>query len=184
MDDFFYYASKVILFFPVVLVILALIFKFNQSDKKVKKVIIPTQRLTPTANPVKKNNPLNFNLDGPFVCNFSDKKASISAFIKDKKIFIKKQEKESVINFLVNNDCLYLWEDKKYNGDKVCGISSYLSFFENFPSFLKLTNFGFTSDQSLNFLNFCQKKEIENDKIFEVPVRVLFKNKSLPNILK
>lgn len=184
MDDFFYYVSKLVIVIPIFLIISGIFLKFSQLNKKTSIKIIPTPKnifISPT--PIRRE--LNLDLKGPFVCEFSNNQSTISAFIKDKKIFVRKINYSEVDNFLLNNDCVYFWKEGKFTGEKYCGVSSYLSILETFPSLLfNFKNLGFEEFQFSEIKDFCQKKQIDNEKIFEIPVKILFKNTNLLEILK
>lgn len=174
LDDFFHIASKIIFILPVVMVVAALILKFNQkenysSSQKINTaaIISPTKKVVITPAAI-------FDLNGPLVCHINEKQVSLSAYIKDKKIFAAKEEKDKIDYFLVKNDCLYWWQKGKYSGEKICGISSYLSYFE------QISKFGFMGMEKLDlgsFIGNCKKEEIKDAKIFELPKDILFKNK-------
>jgi hypothetical protein len=179
MEDFFYIVSKIIIVIPIIIVILALIFRFNENKNSLPKNFLPTPTFILTATPKVKS--VKIDLKGPYVCNFEINEATISAFIKNKEIFLNKKEKGKQENFLYKKDgCLYQWENNKFTGNKVCGLSYYIEFFDQFsqlPSFI-LPNTDFNS-----YFNKCQKQEIKDEKIFDLPVNVLFKNTSLDQLL-
>lgn len=80
MDEFFTYVSKGVIIIPIVIVILSLIFKFNQNSSPVNK-IIPT--LTPT--PVKINK-LKIDFNNPLYCKYKDGSQEYKLSIMDKKV--------------------------------------------------------------------------------------------------
>lgn len=174
LDDFFHIASKIIVVIPVIIVIAALILKFNQKESYSQKTTFLSKntpiKIIPSVTPAVK-----FDLIGPLICQIGDDQSSISAYIKDKKIFVSKEEKNKVNYFLINNDCLYMWEKGKYSGEKFCGIASYLSYLENFSifGFMGMTNLDLAS-----IIANCKKEEFKDGRIFEVPKSVLFKNKN------
>lgn len=182
MDDFFHFISRLVIVIPIVIIIGALILKFNQKKENYSQKIIFTPTVAPTKTPIISSTPaIKFDLIGPLVCQINEKETSISAYVKDKKILLTKNEKglpadkqEKVDYFLVKEDCLYWWEEGKYSGEKICGISSYLSYFE------QLSQFGFMGMGNLDLghlIGNCRKEEIKDLKIFEVPKNILFKNK-------
>lgn len=179
MDDFFHIVSKIIIVIPIIIVVLALIFRFNENKNSPAKNFLPTPTFILTPTPTVK--PAKIDLKGPYICNFEIDKATISAYIKNKEIFLNKKEKEKEDNFLYKKDgCLYQWESNKFTGNKVCGLNYYIDFFEQFsqlPHFI-LPNIDFNS-----YFNKCQKKEIKDEKTFNLPLNVLFKNVSLDQLL-
>lgn len=192
LDEFFYYSSKVILSIPIIIVILGLVVKFNQkkeqnSDYKSKKIIstpIISPKLTAVPKPVKENS--SFNLQGPLVCRYSSNEASISAYIKNKNIFVKINKKDKGENFLVSGDCLYSWKDNQYTGEKICGIGQYISLVSSLPFIdpslvlngellLDKSELPIKKEEFDHLASFCKKEKI-NDEIFKPPLAIIFKN--------
>ncbi len=171
MDDFFHFVSKMVIVIPIVIIIFALILRFNQKEDYSKK-IIPSPTVVPTKTSVITP---SFKLDlvGPLVCQINEKTASVSAFIKDKKVFATKREKDKVDYFLLIDDCFYWWEKGKYSGQKICGVGFYLSYFEEFS---RLGSMGMGDLNLSSLLSSCQKQEIKDETIFNLPQNVLFKN--------
>ncbi len=68
-----------------------------------------------------------------------------------------------------------MWEKGKYSGEKICGIASYLSYFEQFSQlgFMGIGNLDLAS-----LTDSCKKEEIKDIRIFEMPKNILFKNKN------
>lgn len=176
MDDFFHFVSKVVIIIPFVIVISALVLKFNQKGNYSQK-IIPSPTVVATKIPVSSPS-VKLNLIGPFVCQINEKEASISAYIKDKKVFVERSEGEKVDYFLLKDDCLYWWEKGKYTGQKICGIGPYLSYFEQFSNFPNLGALGMGDFNLTSLLGGCKKEEIKDTKIFKLPNNVLFRNKN------
>jgi len=186
-DDFFYKTSKVILFLPLIILIFGLFIKFNQTNQKEKKnlkyeFLSPTlkEKRLPTVSDAK----VNFNLNGPFFCFFSQKDASISAFIKDKKIKLMIEQKKEKQYLLVKDDCLYQWQENQFTGNKTCGINQYLEIADYFLKtnqklffdfLLKQNQFNFVKEADFSLENICKKKKV-NDDNFLIPINILFKN--------
>jgi hypothetical protein len=182
-EDFFSSYAKIALFIPLAIFIIGLFLRFtqNKTTKQDLVLISPTpairKSITPTASKIK------VDLEGPFICQISNPEASISAFIEKQKVFTQLKEKEAVKNYLFSGDCLYSWQEKKYTGEKLCGLGQYLGLLNNLTSL----NLSFVSqligDQSpLNnfsvnqFLSQCRKEEIVNKEIFQLPSLVIFKS--------
>lgn len=186
LDDFFYYTSKIILIIPIIIVILALIIKFNDKKKEtVKKEnnqILISLKVSPKPTINKKKS--SFNLNGPLVCQYNNKEASVSAFIKDKNIYAKVAKKNSEENFLVKEDCLYHWLEKQYTGEKICGIGQYLNLVVSLPFFDFSSLFGRVNNPLIKELSFnqlissCEEKKVDGE-IFQIPQQIIFKNSSL-----
>jgi len=183
LEDFFSSYAKIVLFIPLVILIIGLFLRLteNKTIKQDLALISPTatikKSITPTVSKIK------IDLEGPFVCQINTSEASISAFVEKQKVFVQLQEKEAVKNYLFSGDCLYSWEEKKYTGEKICGLGQYLPLLNNLTSL----NLDFVSqlignqmplkDFSINQLfSQCRKEEITNKEIFKLPSLVIFKN--------
>jgi len=184
LDNFFYYFSKIIIFFPLVLVVFGLLTKFNQKSTNVyinnKVNVLPTKIIF---SPTSSFQPVKFDLKGPWLCLFENKTASVSAYIKDKKIRVEIKTDKEKFYFLINNNCLYQWQENQFSGEKSCGIGQYLTFAENILNndqklFMDLFFKQFNNLQEFSFSDNCKNKEI-NEEVFLVPRTVLFKNKPL-----
>ena len=180
LDSVFHIASRLIIIFPIIIVIIALILKFNQSPSiKSTPQLTPTPVLPPKAGfagQAKQNN-APISLAGPLVCNFSSSTATISGYIKDKKIFASILEKNKTNYFLVRDDCLYIWEKNIYSGSKKCGISQYFALLGNLPidQLANLPNLPIQGADIKSLINSCKKEQIKDENIFKMPINILFK---------
>ena len=175
MDDFFSFVSKAVIIIPIIIVILSLMFKFGQS--KTDRTLPAGRQVnpTPTTIQIAQNNSFKFDFKGPIVCD--------NLFIKDKKVFYKNKTS----NYLLNGDCLYIWIDEKINGEKKCGLTNYVNMAENYFGPFNINDFvnnnlvkEFIKDKNIDvqkILSSCRREEIKDDLIFEVPKKVIFKNK-------
>ncbi len=112
LDSFFSFVSKAVIIIPIFVLIISLFLKFNSpknSSSSSNPVCTGQTCLTPTKIPISQNNAFKFDLKGPIVCN--------NLFIKDKKVLLKNK----LINYLLNGDCLYIWDGDKGKGEKKCG---------------------------------------------------------------
>lgn len=171
IHTFFSFASKAVLIIPIFIIIVSLFFKFNQ----------PTQGLinqTPTVIPtisITQNNSFKFDLKGPIVCD--------SLFIQDKKVLLKNKS----TNYLLNGDCLYIWDEGKTSGERKCSLSSYISMAENYLGLFNIDDMinnnlvkDMIKDRGIDLneiIKSCQKKDIKDSSIFDIPNKVLFKSK-------
>lgn len=85
MDDFFKIISKAVMVFPVIVVILALIIKFNQPRQQ-----LPSQnisKITPTVivSPSPSAKPA-IDLIGPWICQYKNQGQEYELIINNKKI--------------------------------------------------------------------------------------------------
>lgn len=201
IDNFFAHVSRFTIIIPIAVIIFATSFKVLDmiSPKKSTDTLFPT----PTGQAAPKKSPsINIDLKGPYVCNHKTEEASVSAFIKDKNVYIANQKKAKTNYFLLRGDCLYIWEKSSFTGEKVCGLGPYISLAEMFSqmgalggsfsltgslSTLKNVMSG-TSPQAADAfqdidlakaLQTCRKKEVTNTAVFTIPQNILFKNVDL-----
>ncbi len=188
-ENIFGFLSKLTIIIPLVIIVVVLLIKINQKNKA---FFLPqdTKKVTPTLINMEASSGAKFNLTGPLTCHSNTSSASISAYIKNKNIFVKKDSEGKAENYLVTGDCFYHWDKDKFIGEKTCGLSSLLPFAD------LLTNLNLVSLDSLmkffpqiegdstissneayitNLVKSCQKQEVD-DRIFIVPANVLFKN--------
>jgi hypothetical protein len=183
-DDFFYFFSKIVIFFPLVLIVIGLILKFNQKQEYSSF----NQNLSPTKiffSPTPKISKVTIDLKGPWQCLLKNDEAIFAGYIKDRKIKIEIKNNKGKSYFLIENDCLYQWNEGQFSGDKSCGLGPYLNFIEsilknNYQTFfnLFLKQFKEFSQENFSLENICEKENVE-ESIFLVPAKVLFRNKSL-----
>jgi len=122
LDSFFSIGSKIIIFIPVLILILALVFKFNQSSNS----ITPTKNIaTPT---VKLTEKINFDLKGPYKCFYKNNTMALNAFVKDNNALVNVVQKDKVQKYVLKGDCVYV------DGKKTCGLSTYISMATGFLS--------------------------------------------------
>jgi len=197
IDDFFHKVSRYIFIVPMIVVLAAVLLKLadNSAQKGYREY-----NLSPT--PTKSQNIFDgldssasakFNLTGPLSCSFSTQTSSVSAYVKDKKIYIAMDEKNVKTNHLLNGDCVYIWKEGQYSGEKTCGISQQVSIVEGLlssglidPS-LVFSNLGKAFDLPVGVgkqdtlktaMSSCKKEDVPSSIGFNVPKSVLFKNKA------
>lgn len=173
MDDFFSFVSKAVLIIPIFILIATLFLKFNQPKNGLINQA-PTGVQTPKLGVSTKNDIFKFNLQGPIVCD--------SLFIQNKKVFFINK----TTNYLLNGDCLYIWEKGKTNGDKKCNLSNYVNLAENYLGFFSTDDLvnnnlvkEFIKDKNINLTDIiknCRSENIKNISIFEIPKEVLFRD--------
>jgi len=184
--DTFSILSKIVIILPIIVVVTTLILKFNQKPTKVAQVT-PSPTMSPSAKPSSK---INIDLQGPLICQSKLEEASISAYIKDKKIKVAIDKDNQIENILVSGDCFYNWEDNEYTGRRICGLSPLFSVAQTMMSlglvgadtlFSQLNSLGIdnkiaTDPGHINqLLNSCQKRAVE-ESVFIIPQNVLFRN--------
>ncbi|OGK23647.1 hypothetical protein A3A46_02185 [Candidatus Roizmanbacteria bacterium RIFCSPLOWO2_01_FULL_37_13] len=205
-DDAFHIVSRLTIILPIVIIIFGIALKLSGGSSQQKSFL--EYSLTPT--PTRPQNFLDnlsiskkstasakFSLTGPLNCFFETDAATISAYIKDKKIYIETNGEKEVQNYLLSGDCIYIWSKGNYSGEKICGISQQVGIIEGLltsnlldSSFLDgtlnqiLPNFpiGKSKDILSSVLNSCKKESANwrtNSILFDIPKNVLFKNRAI-----
>lgn len=204
LHNVFFYLSRVVILVPLVVIVIALIFKFNQSFvsdniEKDPPIQTPpvTSKIKKESTPTPSTDEVKFDLQGPMECAFISPVTTMSAFIKNRQISVEMRNKGTIEKFLVTGDCLYKWEKSSFSGKKICGISPILSLAETLAGFSPfgignlfkmLPQIGIDSSQSTNeavldsLFQSCKKKEVE-DNHFYIPKNILFKNAELKDIV-
>ena len=183
-DDFFYSFSKIVIFFPLVLIMIALILKFSKKQEysSFKQSLLPTKIFF---SPTPKISKATIDFQGPWRCLFKNNEATLTAYIKDRKIKIEIKNNRGKSYFLIENDCLYQWNEGQFSGDKSCGLGPYLNLAESifkknqmmlFDLFFK--QFKEFSQENFSLEDVCKKENVEENTFF-LPKTVLFKNRSL-----
>lgn len=124
MEGFFYAASKKLIFVPLVIIVLALVFKAMPAAKTSP---IPSElnwdSLTPTAAP--NSEKLDFNLKGPYICTYKEKGVDLKAYVKNRNVAMTIVENGKTDKYLLKGDCAYL------NDKKICSLTPYVLLLEN-----------------------------------------------------
>jgi len=169
LHNFFSSGSKVLLIFPIIIVIISLFFKFNQP--KTSKVL--NVNVEPTIIIDAKKNDIKFDLKGPIVCD--------NLFIHNRQVLLKNKS----FNYLLKGDCVYIWETNKAIGTKKCDLSTFIGLAESYLNFMSvddLINNALIKDKIKNkdidltkVIKSCKREEVKDKKVFEVPSKILFK---------
>ncbi len=101
---------------------------------------------------------------------------SATAVIDDTKIAATITENKKSNRIVFDGDCLYRWIDGGSSGDRSCGLRSMLPFVSQFVSNDSLQKF-FPKSSELTAA--CKEVSSVDQKVFEIPKSVLFKNKKL-----
>ena len=168
LDNFFSFVSKAVIIIPIIILVSILFLKFSTSKKNPSL----SNLVVPTVSPAAKKDSFKFDLQGPIMCD--------NLFIKNKKILLKNR----LINYLLNGDCLYIWEEGKGKGEKKCGLSVYMGLAENYLRFLNVDDItnnnlvnNYIKDKNIDLISIvksCKRQEIKANSIFEVPTKILF----------
>jgi len=193
LDNFFHGASRIVFVFPLIIVVLGLIIKFNNPGNKKTNAIISRIEIKPSTKPqISPTLSVQLNLNGPFICTGSavlskEKKEQITYDISifNKQLYAKFNDKEVTQYVLFVNDCVYRWKKGIFTGVKTCGLSSYVNILE--------VALSFSTDQSLQLIKqiipievsmseiirTCKEETIKDQSIFSIPQNILFKNGEL-----
>ncbi|MBI5127399.1 hypothetical protein HZA76_02995 [Candidatus Roizmanbacteria bacterium] len=98
MDDFFSVVSKGVIFVPIIVVISALLIKFNQNVPPPRKnvSVSPTAAATPVQAKSKK---INIDLKGPLVCRYKSDNQEYNLFVKNKKVDLEVKSNSKTIKY-------------------------------------------------------------------------------------
>ena len=204
LDDIFHTISRYIVILPVILIVIAIFFKLTGNNsssqlglKEYASAITPTgvNNILKSLDKAKEASPaVKFNLTGPLSCSFATKDDKVNAYVKDKKILIKREEENITNNYLLNGDCGYIWKQGSYSGEKICGISQQVVIvdgllssgfldpsmvFENIGKMFSLSTKNNSQDTLKLALSSCKNETVPSSVKFDVPRSVLFKNSTL-----
>lgn len=195
--DIFHFLSRIIVLFTIIVLIIGLIIRFNQNKPNIQSFV--TNQKPTVTTPMEQSSTqtisssaAELNLKGPFVCDFSSPEATISAFVKDNNAYGQLKEQTKTTSILLKGDCIYFWKNLSSEGEKVCGLSPYLTIFGQMPIVNLLGNNQMLSliggsgiNQSVipSILNSCKKEEIKDAGVFNLPMNVIFKESKTKSIL-
>ncbi len=182
---FFQMFTKVLYIFSILIIVFGIFIKAHSSNQTEKNVFLketpsPKPQVTPTSK---------FNLVSPSKCGIKTQTASISASIQSRMIHMVSTSQFNSTHYLVRGDCLYIWKTGIFNGSKICGIESFVSWGEtliNLPSdsFInsliqqagvqRLIPLSMKEMQSIAAS--CKRSQPLSLSIFEVPKHILFKS--------
>lgn len=177
------FISKFVIIVPIAIILGTLFLKYGVKGPTQSRPDAVRMKESIKESPESK---IKLNLMGPFVCSYANDSATISAYIKNRKIFIQLQDQEKEEYHLVSGDCYYHWNKGKTSGEKKCGISSYLSMadraislglvdFTNLSSFIpesSMVSVSSSEGQIQDMMRSCKKKEVD-PSVFAVP-KILF----------
>ncbi len=190
VENFFHGFSKIAIFIPLVIMVIALATRFGHRSGRLSQENISSPATIKMISSVPGLINLKINLTGPLNCDISYGSDEAKIYIKNKNvkaILTKKDQKEL---FLLQEDCLYQWNDGKYTGVKTCSLKPIVDIASLFPldlktimQFVKSGNLGGfgetkTAGIDINKVNSLCKKEAVLDSNFVLPATILFKTKN------
>jgi len=135
----------------------------------------------------------SFDLKGPSICDYNSKEASVSAFIKDKHIYANVKTNGKSQEIIVDDDCGYIWVTNKIEGQKICGIGTYIGLYETMSSFispdmisgLMSESSGIAKDLPVDLIGNISKSCVDGavgDDAFTVPKDIIFKEVKMSDL--
>lgn len=101
---------------------------------------------------------------------------SAAAVIDDTKIAATLTENKKQSKIVFDGDCLYRWINGSKSGERSCGLKTYLPLMSQFVSNESLQKL---FPQTNELASACKEVSTIEQKVFEIPKTVLFKNKKL-----
>jgi hypothetical protein len=194
--------SRFVIIAPVVILILGILtslynrYQVSQAQHLQQQYISISQALSLTPNPTTvKPKSIKLDLKGPFICQYSENQASLSAFIKNREVAFVSRNATDSSYLVVTGDCVYRWTNSNPKGVKVCEMKTYLDLVEAMAGFGLLSvdkaieTFSGMSDLPLatnealitQFANSCKKQEIVGQP-FTIPQTVTFTEETIKQI--
>jgi len=136
---------------------------------------------------------MSFDLDGPSICDYDSKEASVSAFIKNKHVYANIKTNGKSQEIIINDDCGYLWVTNKTEGQKICGIGTYIGLFATMSSFISpdmisgliSESSGIAKDLPVDLIKNISKSCFDgavDDDTFTVPKDIIFKEVKMSDL--
>ena len=201
VHDFFHYGSRLTMVLPIIIIILAIVFKPEKTQtlsQVASNTVVPTTiSPRPTifkGKPTPTTPKTPVDIKGPTVCTFTNESPYKGMlYIKNKMIYGDVQEKESkkFISVVLKEDCVYKWEKGTLTGTKICGFTKYMDMLE------KMSSIGILTAENLmqiiaeysnksyaaytTSVDSC-KKETISDTVFRIPSNIQFQQKSINSL--
>ncbi len=149
---------------------------FIWPQPKPKSVIKPTTSATTSLDAVAPKQEVEaaslFGTNKKLSCKIE----SATAVIDNIKIAATLTENKKQSRVVFDGDCLYRWVNGSSSGERSCGLKSYLPLVSQFVSNDSLQKL---FPQSNELASACKEVTAIDQKVFEIPKTVLFKNKKL-----
>jgi hypothetical protein len=185
IENVFYKISKILIIVPILILALGILLNFKTKNSTAKISALYSTP-TPTAPPVTPKANTNFDLKGPYSCSYTDKQATVSAYIQNKEIAINYAEGKKVDTIRLKGDCLYKSESGQIFGEKTCNLTKAISLLDNLSQ-LNLLNAdtvvnmlpgGFFNEKKPDLIQKtlanCYKDTIP-ESTFDLPKNVVYK---------
>ncbi|MCX6732876.1 MAG: hypothetical protein NTV98_05035 [Candidatus Roizmanbacteria bacterium] len=99
-------------------------FMFHNNTIILEKKQTPTTTSTSSQKSAKIPKKLNYNL--PILCDYKTRESSMSAMVNIDSISVSIASGEATRTYIVQGDCLYVWDRKVQVGKKKCGVGNYI----------------------------------------------------------
>jgi hypothetical protein len=181
LDSFFHKVSKYLIAVPVVLVLIALVFRPASPSAPVQQTsgitLAPQQGVAVAKN-------VTIDIAKSYRCSQN----GVVATIKNKKIAMTRVAASVATHLVFDGNCLYSWTGSAGSGSKTCGIGQFLNMVMLNQTTLNADkislamatlggkSMGIPVDKAAinNFLATCQQDSTLNDQMFAVPKAVSF----------
>jgi len=184
------YISRATIVIPVIVIVTAIVIygsqKLSPQSKTAPLPISPTP-ISPTVVSSRK-----IDLQGPTVCDYSDKTSSMSAKIRNNNVRMVNTENKVSTYYILNGDCFYSWIGTQKTGVKTCGLSQLISLstmlggidsssIKTLSSMLSTTSIAseaaqFDQKKIDSLIQTCKTREVKPSEL-EVPTSIVFTEK-------
>ncbi|MFA9288991.1 MAG: hypothetical protein ACEQSA_03875 [Weeksellaceae bacterium] len=175
---------------PLMIMVFALVFATRPKPVVRQNLsLTPTVSMNSSAQEASTTADIKIDLKGPLNCAYKTSTQQIKVAIKDEQVAATIVEQTTKRFIIRAGDCVYLWNDKEFTGQKICGVNQYASMFgmvSSLPFFkpeMLLTMLNQMSDKpevaSVSQLPFaavmkqCKKSEVDT-AVFNLPTNITF----------
>ncbi len=188
-DKVLFYFSRIAIIVPLVVVVLALVFKLLQANYSTTNQNTFAAASTAISPPDYLSLLKKIDLNSNYICHSNTNNATQSAYLQDKKFFLEDEQLNKTKYYLYNDGCLYVWQKSQLSGDKICGLAPYVGMLQNISllnfinpqDLLSLLGVDLSAKQEeiSVLVNSCKKKDVKDISLFVIPKNVIFKDKAL-----
>ncbi|MCX6731303.1 MAG: hypothetical protein NTZ55_05645 [Candidatus Roizmanbacteria bacterium] len=157
-------------------------FMFHNNAPILKKEQTPNTISSSSQNNTKVSKKLNYNL--PILCDYKTRESSTSAITNMESISVSVLSNTSSRTYLVQGDCLYVWNKTELIGKKKCGVGNYIKLGKqllssDIISIDSVINMfpqtqGISSGELQNIFASCKNIKEVNKEAFTIPKNITF----------
>jgi hypothetical protein len=167
-ERFFYSTSKVIIYIPIAILVIALLLKFSQSTNILNSNNQAGPSVTPSPQAIYSNKQID--LKGPYKCDYKNDRVDLQAYVKNGKAIAtitQKDKSSSKEKYYFDGNCLFVNKVKKS-----CGLGGNIGIFtgmlgSNSGLFDQLSSQYLKEKVDIKTLLDSCKKEDFKDTVFE-----------------